>query len=143
MTRILYNQCKTLGPELRREVVGMESHLHNGGSDVNIKFYNSTNVCTSRAKYAESAEYVFKTAGQSMPGGEIIAERHISSTSTCYYNDVRVKNITKNQSWTMVGDYDYAKHNGNKDGDGDQAAIMAIAIMFVEIPPEGVPMLKI
>jgi hypothetical protein len=129
-------------PNFDGEVIGMGSHLHDGGVAINISVNNSTDVCKSLAKYGENAQYIFKDAKNSMPGGEKVAEKHISSMSTCYYDGVGVKKLDKSQSWGMTGDYDYKKFEGNLEGDGDQAGVMAIAIMFVKVPAEGVPMPK-
>jgi hypothetical protein len=124
-------------PNFDGEVVGLGGHLHDGGVNIQLTVNNSTQVCTSAAKYGETPEYVFQQAGMTMPGGEIIAEKHISSMSTCYYDNVGVRKLSKTQSWTLQANYDYDKYTGNREADGDQANIMGIAIMYVAVPPGG------
>lgn len=123
--------AKPWTPNFEGEVIGMGSHLHDGGVNINIVM-NKEKVCDSQAKYGENSQYIFKDAKNNMPGGEKVAEKHISSMSTCYYDGVGVKKLSKDQSWGMSGDYDYKKFEGNLEGDGDQAGVMAIAIMFVK-----------
>lgn len=135
--------AKPWTPNFEGDVIGMGSHLHDGGVNIKITVNNSTNVCDSTAKYGESSQYIFKGAKSNMPGGEKVAEKHISSMSTCYYGAVGVKKLDKSQSWGMTGDYDYKKFEGNLEGDGDQAGVMAIAIMFVKVPAGLVPMPKV
>lgn len=126
-------------PNFEGEVLGMGSHLHDGGVNINV-IMNKESVCDSQAKYGENSQYIFKGAKNAMPGGEKVAEKHISSMTTCYYENVGVKKLAPGQSWSITGDYDYKKFEGNLEGDGDQAGVMAIAIMFVKVPATGVPM---
>jgi hypothetical protein len=76
----------------------------------------------------------------SMPGGEIFATNHISNMSTCYYDEVSPigRKLDPSQKWVIDGRYNYDKYTGNLDAEGEQADIMAIAIMYVAVTREGV-----
>lgn len=70
----------------------------------------------------------------------MVATDHISKMSTCYYDDVGAigRKLDPSQSWVIDGRYDYDKFTGNLDHDGEQSDIMAIAIMYVAVPRDGV-----
>ncbi|KAE9980173.1 hypothetical protein BLS_009066 [Venturia inaequalis] len=131
--------AKPWTPNFEGEVVGMGSHLHDGGVNINV-LINDKSICDSQAKYGENSQYIFKDSKNTMPGGEKVAEKHISSMSTCYYEGADAKKLDPSQSWGMTGDYDYQKFEGNLEGDGEQSGVMAIAIMFVKVAPGNVPM---
>jgi hypothetical protein len=123
-------------PVVEGEVVGMGTHLHDGGLALRIIVDNSTEACNSVARYGETPEYIFKMPMSNMHGPDVkIAEKHISSMSTCYFNDIGVRKMTKDQSWVLKGDYNYDEHPGNSE-DGEPSEIMAIGIAYVAVPPD-------
>lgn len=110
-------------PNFPGEVLSLGGHLHDGGTNLETFAANSS-ICNSHAKYAESEKYVFKDA-KKMPamGGDLVAENHISSMGWCN-KEAKVK-LSKDQSWVLKGNYDYAKYEGNKDRQNKQQHIMA------------------
>jgi hypothetical protein len=128
-------------PNFEGEVIGLGGHLHGGGVDIGLNIGNSPD-CASSARYGESSEYIFK--GRKMENGEQVAEKHISSMSLCFYDQVKNRKLDPKKPWVLTADYDYAKFEGNKDEEGKQQSIMGIAIMFAEVPQiGGVPAPKI
>jgi hypothetical protein len=125
-------------PSVEGEIVGIGTHLHDGGAALRVEVNNGTNACNSVAKYGEIPEYVWKAPPGAMSGDSKIAEKHISSMSTCYYKDVGVTQMTKDQTWTLMGDYNYNKFEGNLE-DGEQQDIMAIALVYVTQPKDAKP----
>lgn len=75
-----------------------------------------------------------------MPGNEVVATNHVSSMSTCYYDEVGPlgRKFDPSQSWLIEGNYDYGKFEGNLGGEGEQSDVMVIAIMYVAVPRSGV-----
>jgi hypothetical protein len=124
-------------PNFEGDIVGLGAHLHDGGVNIQVKASPSNLVCNSVAKYGESPEYIFKPA-MDMPSDTKFAEKHISSMSSCYFEQLKVRKLEKSQSWAIDGAYDYDRFEGNTEG-GKQQDVMAIAIMYVAVPPGGVP----
>jgi hypothetical protein len=124
-------------PEFEGEVIGIGTHLHDGGAGVKVVVNNSTVVCKTTALYAETPEFVFETK-KDMAGNTEVAEKHISSLAPCYYDDIKVKTINKSQTWRLLGDYDYSIHKGNKES-GKQGGVMVVGIIYVTKPAEGFP----
>lgn len=126
-------------PNVEGEVIGIGTHLHDGGTTLQIVVDNSTEACHSVAKYGETPEYIYKMPASRMHGPDVkIAEKHISSMSTCYFNEVGVKKIDKKQSWVLKAEYNYDEHSGNWE-DGEPSEIMAISIVFVTAPRDRKP----
>ena len=73
-------------------------------------------------------------------GGDKAAKEHISSMSECL-DDAKPQDLylRKSQSIKVIGKYDYDKREGNMES-GHQGEIMAIAMMLVEIPRDGLSM---
>lgn len=116
------------------EIAGMGTHLHDGGDVLRVLVNESTTVCNSTAKYGETPEYIYKAPADMMKGSDIhVAEKHISTMSTCYYDSNGVQKMTKGQEWIIKGDYDYTKYDGNSEG-GEASEIMAIALVYVAQP---------
>jgi hypothetical protein len=67
--------------------------------------------------------------------GDAPAVLHISSVDRCRIN--AVKEMTKDQSWTVRGRYDYDARPGNIE-EGKQGNVMAISIVLVAVKPGGV-----
>jgi hypothetical protein len=144
-------------PNFSGTVAGLGGHLHDvrtlqyhfpslfqltksqGGVSINLKVNNAL-LCSSRASYATSPEYIFAKPKMPMPGGEVIATNHISKMSTCYYDEVAAvgRVLDPSQTWVIDGVYDYDKYQGNLDSEGEQSDLMAIAIMYVSVAREGV-----
>jgi len=124
-------------PNFDGDVISIGGHLHDGGFNAQVLVDNAT-VCDSVAKYAESPEFVFKGA-TTMASGEKFAEKHISSMNVCYYNEPKAMKLDKGKPWLLKGVYDYDKFAGNREADGEQASIMAIAISYAAVSPGGVP----
>jgi hypothetical protein len=90
-------------------------------------------MCSQELPYSEKPE--FKWVGK-MAGDDKPATDHISSMPECKVQTVT--EMKKDQSWTVEGKYDYDKRAGNLEG-GKQSNIMAISLVFVGVPPGGVP----
>jgi hypothetical protein len=125
-------------PTFEGIIGGVGGHVHDGGVNVQIYATNTTEVCNSVAKYGESAEYYFKEPTGGMMGDMHIAQKHISSMTTCWFGEMKVQELKKEQQWVLKGNYDYEKFEGNTEG-GKQADVMVLAIMFIAVPPGGVP----
>jgi hypothetical protein len=98
-------------------------------------------VCNSIAKYAETPEYIFHQANSiaSQGGHSHIAEKHISSMSQCYNQIMPVRKLQKSQNWVLKGNYNFDIFAGNTEADGKQQDVMGLALMYVAVPPGGVP----
>jgi len=111
------------------EILGAIGHLHDGGQRITLDV-NGKRVCSSEARYGESAGYVQKTP-MGNPAGAI---EHISSMSACIDDKMGVKNLVKGQTWKLRAEYDYNHNKGNLHENGKQENVMGIAIMFVKLP---------
>jgi hypothetical protein len=96
-------------PNFEGRVIDSIGHLHDGGYEVETKAGDSTVVCTSKLRYAETPKYVFR--GPNMER-EHVARNHISSISAC---EPKVKRMTKDQGWQVIDRYDYDKYEGNTE----------------------------
>jgi len=116
---------------------------------------NGKMLCRSDTRYSESPEFRF--VGSAM-GPDKAAKDHISSMTPCLASakkeDLWLK---KSQQLQVIGKYDYGTRQGNmengKQGEvssateeaskeetvSDDKQIMAITMLPVEIPREGVP----
>ncbi|KAF2669805.1 hypothetical protein BT63DRAFT_453988 [Microthyrium microscopicum] len=119
-------------PSVEGKIIDAIGHLHDGGVGLDIKATTSGPFCSFDAKYSEKPEYVFR--GMDMKGDKT-AKDHISSMAGCSTpQDYKVPMMSKSQSWTIKGSYDYDKKEGNLEG-GKQSEVMAIAILLVAVPP--------
>lgn len=105
--------------------------LHDGGLAVDIKTNATNSMCTSKAAYSESPEYVFR--GTAM-GTDKVAKDHISSMSGCNTESWTVDEVRRDQSWFVEGKYDYDAREGNKEN-GKQSDIMAVSMVVVAVEP--------
>jgi len=130
------------------EIIGVGSHLHDGGVGTDI-YIGSTSICSSRAGYAETPEYIQKAGmghgGSSGGHGGHGDMPHISSMSLCYpeaipkgnarninaADKVGIARVQKGQSWYASGKYDYDKYGGMKSASGRQDEIMVISLIYV------------
>jgi len=133
------------------EVIGMGAHVHDGGVSVDIQV-NGQTTCTSQAGYGESVEYVQKPGMGHGGGGSAGGHGghgggmgHISSMTQCYLEPVgeagvrrikapialKVPKLSKGQSWSAAGKYDYDKYGGMKNAKGSQDEIMVISLVFI------------
>jgi hypothetical protein len=110
------------------DILGAAGHLHDGGQRVILEV-DGKMVCNSEATYGGSPEYVQKTA----MGNRNSATEHISKMSLCVKDTLFVKKLQKGQKWKLKAVYDYNKNKGNRHGNGKQANVMGISIMFVRI----------
>jgi len=124
-------------PNFEGEIIGVGAHVHDGGVNVDIIAGGAKPICNSVVKYGESPEYVFKAAMR-MGAGAQYAEKHISSMSACYNEQLGVRRLSRDQTWTLKCNYDYDKFPGNKGEKGKQESIMCISLMYIAIPPGGV-----
>jgi hypothetical protein len=117
------------------QVAGMGTHLHDGGDVLRVVVNDTISACNSVAKYGETPEYIWTPppGGMKSDSDIHIAEKHISSMSTCYFADNGVKEMKKGQEWTLKGDYDYTKYDGESEN-GEASEIMAIALVYVSQP---------
>jgi hypothetical protein len=131
-------ESKPWVPNFEGDIVGLAGHLHDGGVNLQILSSESSEVCNSVAKYAETSEYVFHTANKTMMDSHL-AEKHISSMSGCYNQQMPVRNLKKSQSWILRGHYNYDRFDGNTEKDGKQQDVMGLALMYIAVPPGGLP----
>jgi hypothetical protein len=129
-------------PNFTGKILGVGGHLHDGGVALDIKYGSGQTLCSSKAKYSETAEYrqggmAGMGHGSSGGGHSHSGSDHISSMSTCYLGvaDLPVKTLSKDQSWYIEGKYDYNQFAGMKDPSGWQSEVMAIALMYVAVTP--------
>ncbi|TID21006.1 Diphthamide biosynthesis protein 2 [Venturia nashicola] len=120
-------------PNFEGKILGGMGHLHDGGIIVDTMAGPNTPMCSQDIPYSEKPE--FKWSGK-MAGADKPADDHISSMPQCKIQ--AVTQLKKDQSWTVEGKYDYDKRAGNLEG-GKQSNVMAISLVFVGVPPGGVP----
>jgi len=92
-------------------------------------------LCESDARYGEEPGFHNNETIRAKMGREKTASSHISSMTEC---KLAVPQLKKDQSWKVIGKYDYDRHDGNIHA-GKQSEIMAISVMLVEVPRGGVP----
>jgi hypothetical protein len=83
-------------------------------------------LCVSDAAYAEKPEYLNNQSIRERMGHSKAATKHISSMSKC---KIEVPYMTKNQSWKVVGHYDYDRWDGNMHND-KQSEVSDIQLTF-------------
>jgi hypothetical protein len=66
--------------------------------------------CNSAAEYGKDPGYLNNEAIREKMESEKVASSHISSMSKC---SMGVSRLKKGQSWKVIGNYDYDKHDGN------------------------------
>jgi len=128
-------------PNFEGRILGVGGHLHDGGVDLDI-IEGKTKLCTSKASYGETKEYLTfggKGGGHGgmagMNNGHDTPEAHISRMTACYIDRVLpVTHVKKGQQWYVEAHYDYNKFQGMKDK-GYQSEVMAIALMYVAVKP--------
>ncbi|QDS77928.1 hypothetical protein FKW77_001137 [Venturia effusa] len=120
-------------PNMEGRIVDAVGHLHDGGIAVDVFASPTQSICTTKLNYAESPAYVFKGT---MMGDDKPAIDHISSVERCAVG--QIKEMKKDQSWTVRGRYNYDVRPGNIE-EGKQGAVMAISIVLVAVAPGGVP----
>jgi hypothetical protein len=125
-------------PNFEGIIGGVGGHVHEGGVNVEILATNETQVCDSVATYAETEGWVHHAPSRSMNGMNI-AKNHINGMTNCWLGEMKIKELKKTQNWIIKGNYDYDRYGGNLEEGGKQAEIMALALMFVAVPPGGVP----
>jgi len=136
-------------PNFEVDVLGVGGHLHDGGDKLEILTDDAT-TCNSQATLGGDPAFIspeMNMAEPMPPNAMKFAKSHISKMSVCYggdgggnttFNKLAVKKLSSSQSWTVKGHYDYSKYPGDLELDGKQASIMAIAIMYVRVPREGI-----
>jgi hypothetical protein len=87
-------------------------------------------LCVSNASYAERPEYLNNETIREHMGHNKAATRHISSMSKC---KIDVPYMTKDQSWRVVGNYDYDRWDGNMHND-KQSEVSHIQLTFQRFP---------
>jgi Stress up-regulated Nod 19 len=107
------------------DVVGLAGHLHDGGQAVLVTSDGKV-ACNSTASYGGKPEYFSKH-----PMAHGSATEHISKMKVCAGENVGVIKMVKGQSWNLKAIYNYDMNKGDLHGDGKQANVMGIAIMFV------------
>jgi hypothetical protein len=120
-------------PNVEGRIVDSLGHLHDGGTEIDIHA-GPQPLCKSKAIYADKPEYVYREATGMAMHGDKIARDHISTMANCGPNDIRVPQMSRDQSWTTKGYYDYSKHPANLES-GNPSEIMAISIVLVAVPP--------
>lgn len=129
-------------PNFEGEILGIGSHLHDGGAQVKISYGAGKTLCTSEARYGESAEFI--SPKSLSPSGEHShgQGKHISSMSICFKGrsfGLPIDKLDPSQSWSIDGLYDYDTYEGAQHGKGGkQDNVMSIALMYVAVTPGGV-----
>jgi hypothetical protein len=119
-------------PNVEGRIIDSIGHLHDGGVSIEISS-GSSFLCKSKPVYSGAAEYVYRDTGMAMHGDKV-AKDHISTMEGCGLKDIGVPRVTKGQSWTVRGYYDYNQKSANLEG-GSPSEVMAIAIVLVAVPP--------
>ncbi|KAF2431429.1 hypothetical protein EJ08DRAFT_660018 [Tothia fuscella] len=106
-------------------IMGMNGHLHNGGTEIEV-FHNGESICKSSPKYG--------------PGGASHMKRQMGPVGGVDYNNTSIDNIVAhNGCWAdpprrfkkgdkvyIRSDYDFTKHPGTKNGEGQLDSIMGM-----------------
>lgn len=122
-----YEMAEPIEARRAGKVLGLGSHLHDGGINVEVK-QNDKLICDSVAKYGESPAYVSSMPMPAMPGrpaGDMKME-HVSSISSCY----KVGEYKKGDKFSVKAYYDLEKHQGMKEADGKLAPVMGISLVY-------------
>lgn len=101
------------------QIIEAMGHVHDGGVDIELLSSSTDTLCKATAKYGESPDYNY--GGTSM-GGDKVAKTHISSMHGCTNDQIKVKELKKGQSWSVKGNYDYAKYEGDLEA-GKQSEV--------------------
>jgi hypothetical protein len=126
-------------PNFEGRLLGVGGHVHDGGVDLQVMYSPKDELCNSRAAYAENKQYISFGGNNGGMGSHMtgLAMNHISSMTACYVPKLPITHLKRSQEWQITARYDYNKFAGNKDK-GKQSTIMAIALMYVAIPANGV-----
>jgi hypothetical protein len=76
-------------------------------------------LCESTARYGEERGFHNNETIRAKMGKEKSASSHISSMAEC---SLAVSELKKDQSWKVIGKYDYDQHDGNSHA-GKQAEV--------------------
>lgn len=112
-------ESKPWAPNFEGKVLSAMGHVHDGGIAIDIRATVDKSLCTATSRYSETPEY--KYSGTSM-GGDKVAVDHISSMPGCTSQEIKVRELRRGQAWTVKGEYDYAKRDGNLEN-GRQAEV--------------------
>lgn len=115
-------------PNFEGQILEGIGHLHDGGVDIELLASGTDTLCKATAKYGESPDYNY--SGTSM-GGDKVAKTHISSMAGCTNENVKVKELKKGQSWSVKGNYDYAKYEGDLEAGKQSEVSLHFFILFV------------
>jgi len=128
-------ESPTWKPNFEGKLLWSVGHLHDGGTSTVTMVSPTKPLCESDARYGEEPGFHNNETIRAKMGREKTASSHISSMTEC---KLGVPQLKKDQSWKVIGKYDYDRHDGNTHA-GKQSEIMAISVMLVEVPRGGVP----
>jgi hypothetical protein len=117
-------------PTLSGRVAGIYGFLDPGATDMLVRSRDDKIVCRMTAKYGATSDYKAQPLSSSIREPTIIpADDQISSMSACPPD---LGNMTRSQSWDIVGRYDFLKHPGDERKDGYKMPVGAAALIMVE-----------
>jgi hypothetical protein len=100
-------------------------HLHDGGTSIFI-YENENVLCTSKASYGTSPQFIEKSTGlQGNPG-----MRHISHMSGC----TMMGPLKKGTRYYLTARYNFDKHPTMLNNKGKPDEIMAISLLYISVP---------
>jgi len=105
-------------------IVGIRGHEHDGGSGVSVSI-NGKTICSSVPTYAK------------VEGKGATEETHFTIAQFSLCND-NVK-ISKGDKLIVKADFDTEKHPQRQSNLGDMEHVVAIAIITMALPSEGLP----
>jgi len=134
-----YFQAESLPwkPNFEGKVMGIMTHLHDGGLKMDVVSKRDVTLCTADARYSESPEYVYRN-NMGIMNGDKVAKNHISSMAGCDFSSGPPAMMTKDQAWSFRGYYDYDLREGNLE-QGKQSEIMVLGIVQIAVPVSPVP----
>jgi hypothetical protein len=124
---------KSWRPNVEGRIIDSMGHLHDGGIEIEVYATNSKTLCKSTPVYSGTAEYVYRETSMAMHGDKV-AKDHISDMTGCGLDDMHIDKVSRDQSWTVKGHYDYSKRTANLEA-GSPSEVMAISVVLVAVPP--------
>jgi hypothetical protein len=124
-------ESKPWKPNFEGQIVGVMTHLHDGGTmvDVITNRYNDT-LCSTEARYSETEEYTYRDTMGAM-NGDKLATQHISSMDGCYMRAGPPAYMTRDQAWRFRGHYDYDLREGNLEhGKQSEVSFQSLSCLF-------------
>ncbi|KAJ8604205.1 hypothetical protein MRB53_041918 [Persea americana] len=112
-------------------VIGMGSHLHDGGTHLDITL-NATNICESVPTYGGNSGYIDAPGAMMSMDGDSFGMppmKHISSITSCYAPNTNMINI--GDAISVNAYYNFTEHAGMLDEDGSYMDVSQVVELMI------------